>query len=293
MSEDQPLNQEDIDAALAGLGSEAEPPTEPPGSAADVSADGGAPETSGSAGEATSSEAIDQDDIDALLKDSAAVAEDGSASPEPSVDAAADGSASEASSSAGETTPSEDIDQDDIDALLNDATALAEASTEVPAEPSADTAASPTAPSEQVQLDSAGRPFDAAAAEMAAAIASEQASAPAPTPPAPPPPGAEAMQLPDLGSPGEQSDAWQAIELLKDVDLQVKIELGRSRMLVEDVLRLGEGSVVELDKLAGDPVDVYVNDRLVARGEVLVLNDNFCVRVNEIISDLSKEFQTA
>ena len=74
-----------------------------------------------------------------------------------------------------------------------------------------------------------------------------------------------------------------SIELLRDVDLNVKIELGRSRMLVEDVLKLGEGSVVELDKLAGDPVDVFVNDRLVARGEVLVLNDNFCVRVAELI----------
>ncbi|MEM7808296.1 MAG: flagellar motor switch protein FliN, partial [Planctomycetota bacterium] len=61
------------------------------------------------------------------------------------------------------------------------------------------------------------------------------------------------------------------------------IELGRCRMLVEDVLKLVEGSVVELDKLAGDPIDVYVNERIVARGEVLVLNDNFCVRVNEII----------
>ena len=75
-----------------------------------------------------------------------------------------------------------------------------------------------------------------------------------------------------------------AIELLKDVDLNVKIELGRTKMLIEDVLRLGEGSVVELDKLAGDPVDVFVNDQLVARGEVLVLNDNFCVRINEIIT---------
>lgn len=75
-----------------------------------------------------------------------------------------------------------------------------------------------------------------------------------------------------------------SIDLLRDVDLNVKIELGRSAMLVEDVLKLAEGSVVELDKLAGDPVDVFVNDRLVARGEVLVLNDNFCVRVNEIIS---------
>ena len=71
---------------------------------------------------------------------------------------------------------------------------------------------------------------------------------------------------------------------LRDVDLHVKIELGRTKMLVEDVLKLAEGSVVELDKLAGDPVDVYVNDQLVARGEVLVLNDNFCVRINEIIT---------
>jgi flagellar motor switch protein FliN/FliY len=80
-----------------------------------------------------------------------------------------------------------------------------------------------------------------------------------------------------------------SIDLLKDVELNVKIELGRSRMLVEDVLRLSEGSVVELDKLAGDPVDVFVNDRLVARGEVLVLNDNFCVRVNEIVTASKEE----
>ncbi len=75
----------------------------------------------------------------------------------------------------------------------------------------------------------------------------------------------------------------ESLELLSDVALNVKIELGRTRMLVEDVLRLTEGAVVELDKLAGDPVDVYVNDRHVARGEVLVLNDNFCVRINEIL----------
>ena len=80
-----------------------------------------------------------------------------------------------------------------------------------------------------------------------------------------------------------------SIELLRDVELNVKIELGRSRMLVVDVLKLAEGSVVELDKLAGDPVDVFVNDRLVARGEVLVLNDNFCVRVNEIVTASKEE----
>ena len=80
-----------------------------------------------------------------------------------------------------------------------------------------------------------------------------------------------------------------SIDLLRDVELNVKIELGRSRMLVEDVLKLSEGSVVELDKLAGDPVDVFVNERLVARGEVLVLNDNFCVRVNEIVAAVKEE----
>lgn len=80
----------------------------------------------------------------------------------------------------------------------------------------------------------------------------------------------------------------RAMDMLSDVNLQVKIELGRTRMLVEDVLRLGEGAVVELDKLAGDPVDVYVNQRLVARGEVLVLNDAFCVRINSIQSPVAE-----
>lgn len=83
------------------------------------------------------------------------------------------------------------------------------------------------------------------------------------------------------------------IDLLGDVDLQVMIELGRTEMLVEDVLRLGNGSVVELDKLAGDPVDVYVNNRLVARGEVLVLNDNFCIRVSEIVANLEEQVEAA
>ena len=88
--------------------------------------------------------------------------------------------------------------------------------------------------------------------------------------------GATPFALPKIG-PGATVARPEGIDLLADVNLNVRIELGRTRMLVEDVLRLGEGSVVELDKLAGDPVDVYVNDRHVARGEVLVLNDNFCV----------------
>ena len=74
------------------------------------------------------------------------------------------------------------------------------------------------------------------------------------------------------------------LELIRDVELDLKIELGRTHMYLEDVLKLRRGSVVPLDKLAGDPVDIFVNGRLIARGEVLVLNDNFCVRVAELVA---------
>jgi len=90
------------------------------------------------------------------------------------------------------------------------------------------------------------------------------------------------FEPPDIEAAVASGDV-EGIDLLSDVNLHVKIELGRTRMFVEDVLRLRDGAVVELDKLAGDPVDIYVNDRPVARGEVLILNDNFCVRVNEIL----------
>ena len=101
---------------------------------------------------------------------------------------------------------------------------------------------------------------------------------------------ASPMNLPDLD---EDRPAASVIDLLGDVDLEVSVELGRTEMLVEDVLRLQNGSVVELEKLAGDPVDVLVNGRLVARGEVLVLNDNFCIRISEIVADLEEEAEAA
>lgn len=99
------------------------------------------------------------------------------------------------------------------------------------------------------------------------------------------------VDVPDLDQ--QLSDTPTSIDLLGDVDLHVQIELGRTEMLVEDVLKLGEGAVVELDKLAGDPVDVYVNNQLIARGEVLVLNDNFCIRISEIVADLEAQAQAA
>jgi flagellar motor switch protein FliN len=95
--------------------------------------------------------------------------------------------------------------------------------------------------------------------------------------------GLARFELQDLaGAPASGDRA--TLELLKDVDLDLRIELGRAQMYLEDVLKLKRGSVVTLDKLAGDPVDVFVNGRMVARGEVLVLNDNFCVRVTELVT---------
>lgn len=88
---------------------------------------------------------------------------------------------------------------------------------------------------------------------------------------------------------GPTASEQGGIDMLGDVELDVTIELGRTEMLVEDVLRLAAGSIVELNKLAGDPVDVYVNGRLIARGEVLVLNDNFCIRISEILADVQEE----
>ena len=95
-------------------------------------------------------------------------------------------------------------------------------------------------------------------------------------------PKAQTYRLEELvgeGGPPEKI----SMDLLRDVNLDIKIELGRAKMNLDEILQLRRGSVVTLDKLAGDPVDVYVNGRLVARGEVLVLNDNFCVRVAELI----------
>jgi len=96
-------------------------------------------------------------------------------------------------------------------------------------------------------------------------------------------PGVTAFKLEEFsGAPASSENA--TLDLIRDVELDLKIELGRTHMYLEDVLKLRKGSVVPLDKLAGDPVDIYVNGRLIARGEVLVLNDNFCVRVAELIA---------
>jgi len=175
------------------------------------------------------------------------------------------------------------FDQAELDALFAQAATAATAG------------ASETMAAAADGLANAQAEMDALAAEMAAAVAAEASPSGAAAqatgnvadePPvirgtAAGPEQATPYAPPPMDEPTTPATT-ASIEMLDDVELDVKIELGRTAMYIEDVLRLGVGSVVQLDKLAGDPVDIYVNDRLVARGEVLVLNDNFCVRINDI-----------
>lgn len=79
------------------------------------------------------------------------------------------------------------------------------------------------------------------------------------------------------------SENGKNLDLLLNVSLQITAELGKAKMNVRDILKLGTGSVVELDRLAGGPVDLLVNNKLVARGEVVAIDDNFGVRITELI----------
>ena len=90
----------------------------------------------------------------------------------------------------------------------------------------------------------------------------------------------EFSQLPS----GQPNNADAKIDFLLDVPVVVAVELGRTDMYIKKVLNLGVGSVVELNKLAGEPVDLLINNRLVARGEVVVINENFGVKIIDIIS---------
>ncbi|WP_129125402.1 flagellar motor switch protein FliN [Geomonas oryzae] len=74
------------------------------------------------------------------------------------------------------------------------------------------------------------------------------------------------------------------LDFIMDIPLQLTVELGRTKLLVRDVLQLNQGSVVELTKLAGEPLDVFVNSKLVARGEAVVVNDKFGIRLLDIVS---------
>jgi len=91
----------------------------------------------------------------------------------------------------------------------------------------------------------------------------------------------------ELKESGEKGEAGN-IERILDVPITISVELGRTRMIINELLQLGQGSVVELDKLAGEPMEILVNDRLVARGEVVVVNEKFGVRLTDIVSPVER-----
>lgn len=88
------------------------------------------------------------------------------------------------------------------------------------------------------------------------------------------------------GPPG--SELNRSIEFLLDIPLDVSVELGRCRMLINDLLKLSQGAVIELSKLAGEPLDILVNSKLIARGEAVVVNEKFGVRLTDVISPLER-----
>ncbi|MGJ3523938.1 flagellar motor switch protein FliN [Nitratidesulfovibrio sp. D1] len=83
------------------------------------------------------------------------------------------------------------------------------------------------------------------------------------------------------------------LDFILDIPLDVSAELGRTRLLINELLQLGQGSVIELNKLAGEPLEVYVNGKLVARGEAVVINEKFGVRLTDIISPIERVKQLA
>lgn len=99
---------------------------------------------------------------------------------------------------------------------------------------------------------------------------------------------AEKAVFPNFGNSFDTSAINQKIALIEDVPLQVAVQLGKTQMAIKDILELGSGSIIELDKLAGEPVDLFVNGKLIAKGEVVVIDENFAFRVKDIISPLER-----
>ncbi len=225
------------------------------------------------------SDQVGQDEIEQLLKQ----AQEAAAAASEGADAGGEAAPSEAAESA-PPAPAEpaadeggdlgELDQSDIERLLGGGAEAAEQPSPAPA-PAA-TKASPPAPQPAGHESVAKSDIELLLNKAQDALASIDEA------PAELPEGVQAFELHDFSGTAANKDS-ATLELMRDVQLDLTIELGRTHMHLEEVLKLKRGAVVPLDKLAGDPADIYVNGRLVARGEVLVLNDNFCVRVAELI----------
>jgi flagellar motor switch protein FliN/FliY len=101
------------------------------------------------------------------------------------------------------------------------------------------------------------------------------------------PTNVQAVQFPNL-MPHAMAQEAGNISLIMDVFMEMTVELGRTKKLIKEILSMGEGTIIELDKLAGEPVDILVNHKLIAKGEVVVIDENFGVRVTEIVSPLER-----
>ncbi len=168
---------------------------------------------------------------------------------------------------------SEELRQDDIDALLNQENASSEAE---------EGASEPQKGAENAEEDLLAQWEEALkeAKEAESKQAQEEekkkekkASSPARSP-----------QLEEFTNQKGGEDGHPSLDFILDIPLEISVEIGRSKMIINDLLKLSQGSIIELNKLAGEPAEIYVNQRLMARGEVVVVNDRFAVRLTEIIS---------
>lgn len=101
-------------------------------------------------------------------------------------------------------------------------------------------------------------------------------------------PAAEKSEEEPAGEEDETEEGGLNLNFILDIPLQVTVELGRTRMRIHDLLQLGQGSVIELSKLVGEPLELLVNEKLVARGEVVVVNEKFGIRLTDVISPMER-----
>ncbi|WIM06729.1 MAG: flagellar motor switch protein FliN [Candidatus Nitricoxidivorans perseverans] len=116
--------------------------------------------------------------------------------------------------------------------------------------------------------------------DWASAMNEQAVADAAPAQPAPQP----AQIFEQFSGPGEKAGTVQGFEMIMDIPVHLTVELGRTRIAIRNLLQLAHGSVVELDGLAGEPMDVLVNGTLIAQGEVVVVNDKFGIRLTDIIT---------
>ena len=90
------------------------------------------------------------------------------------------------------------------------------------------------------------------------------------------------------GGETRKNDEVRSLDFILDIPLEISVELGRTSMLINELLQLGPGSVIELDKIAGEPMEILVNEKLVARGEVVVVKDKFAIRLTDIVSPIER-----